>query len=144
MVAPAGCGGRGRDVDTKVTKKYDRRGGDGGEGDSELELLQGMRGTGVHTTRTGAGVQSTAAEIQTNGCFLGKRERNGLEVPRTSVEDPFPIFTGRRPVRESRCHLSGPIPGRHSFSQSRKIQEVTSRENGNAGHDADDRTSSGL
>lgn len=44
MVAPAGWGGRGRDVDTKVTKKYDRRGGDGGEGDSELELLQGMRG----------------------------------------------------------------------------------------------------
>lgn len=39
------------------------------------------------STRTGAGVQSTAAEIQTNGCFLGKRERNGLEVPRTGVED---------------------------------------------------------
>ena len=35
MVAPAGWGGRGRDVDTKVTKKYDRRGGDGGEGDRE-------------------------------------------------------------------------------------------------------------
>ena len=61
-------------LDTEVTKKYDRRGGDGGEGDNELELLQGMRGTGVHATRTGAGVQSTAAEIQTNGCFLGKRE----------------------------------------------------------------------
>ena len=43
-------------LDTEVTKKYDRRGGDGGEGDSELELLQGMRGTGVHATRTGAGM----------------------------------------------------------------------------------------
>lgn len=59
------------------------------------------------------------------------------------MEDPSPV-TGRRPARESRYHLSGPIPGRHIFSQSRKIQEITSKENGNAGHDADDRMSSEL
>lgn len=47
-VPPAGWGGRGRDVDTEVTKKYSRRGGDGGEGDSELELLQGMRACPRH------------------------------------------------------------------------------------------------
>ena len=64
------------------------------------------------------------------GVFWEKGRRNSLEVPRRSMEDPSPIFTGRRSVRESRYHLSGPIPGRHSFSQTRKIPEITSRENG--------------
>lgn len=130
-------------MDTKVTKKYDRRGGDGGEGDSELELLQGMRGTGVCATRRGLGYSPLTLRFKPMGVFWEKGRRNGVEAPRRSMEDPSPV-TGRRPARESRYHLSGPNPGRHSFSQSRKIQEITSKENGNAGHDADDRMSSEL
>ena len=86
-------------MDIKVTKKYDRRGGDSGEGDSELELLSGMRGTGVCATRRGLGYSPLMLRFKPMGVFWEKGRRNGVEAPRRSMEDPSPV-TGRRPARK--------------------------------------------
>lgn len=105
---------RERDVDSEVAKKYDRV---VERVTGSLEFLQGIRGTGVCTTKGGAGVQSTDMRLKQMGVFWKEGGRkNGLETPRRSVEGPSSVSSGKRHVGESRYHLRGPIPGRDSFS----------------------------